>query len=447
MIKYWRSISIAGLVLVAATGCKDFLTCSECINDPNRPSTATNAQLFVAVQSNIMTFMGSDMARVTGIFGQQFSGGLQQYLSLESTYEVSEQTTNGFHTALYSGGGLVDVRKLEAGARASNDSLLLGIAQVQEAMLMGTGADLFGDLVYSHALTGEANPPLDKQMDIYDALQKLLDDAIKNLATNAPGNTGPGDADLVYGGDPVKWTRLAHTLKARYYLHTAEVRGTPAYTSALAEAKLGITNPSDNFVGVFSGAAGEQNFFYQFDKGGAGRGGYLIPNQGFVQLLQSRNDPRLNQYFNAGRTDLSAARLSPSFTQPFITANEDLLIWAESAFRTGDQATALTQLNNARALAGLGPEVAVGTTLLTEILTEKYIAEFQTIEAWNDYKRTCWPNLDPTAANKKIPARLPYDANERQTDINIPSLIDQPARNQNDPANPTDPTGAVCKGQ
>jgi hypothetical protein len=91
--------------------------------------------------------------------------------------------------------------------------------------------------------------------------------------------------------------------------------------------------------------------------------------------------------------------------------------------------------------------VATGTTLLTEILTEKYIAEFQTIEAWNDYKRTCWPNNAPTASNKKIPARLPYDANERQTDTNIPALINQPSRNQSDPANATDPTGAVCKGQ
>jgi starch-binding outer membrane protein, SusD/RagB family len=447
MTKYLRSIPIAGIVLFAATGCKDWLTCGECINDPNRPTAATNTQLFVGVQSNVTTLMGSDMARVTGIFAQQFSGGLQQYLSLDQTYEVSEQTTNGFHTALYAGGGLVDVRKLEAGARAANDSLFLGIAQVQEAMLMGTGADLFGDLVYSQALAGTPNPTLDKQLDIYDAIQKLLDGAIKNLATNAPANAGPGAADLVYGGDPAKWTELAHTLKARYFLHTAEVRGAPAYTSALNEAKLGITDAADNFVGVFSGSAGEQNFYYQFDLGGAARGGYLIPNQGFVQLLQSRGDPRLNQFFDPARDDLSDARLSPSFTQPFITANEDLLIWAYAAFKTGDQVTALTQLNNARALAGLGAEVAAGTTLVTEILTEKYIAEFQTIEAWNDYKATCWPNLTPNSTTKKIPARLPYDSNERQTDINIPALIDQPIRNQNDPANAADPTGAVCKGQ
>ena len=448
MHKSMRIASIAGLSLLAlGASCSDFLTCGECANDPNRPSVATNTQLFVGVQSNIMALLGSDMARVTGIFAQQFSGGLQQYLALESTYEVNEQTTNGFHQAIYSSGGLVDVRKLQAGAKATNDSLFLGIAQVQEAILIGTAADLFGDVVYSQALKGTANPTLDQQMDVYDALQTLLSDAIKSLASNSAGNAGPDAADLAYGGDAAKWTRLAHTLKARLFLHTAEVRGAAAYASAATEAALGIQNAADNFVGVFSGAAGERNFYYEFDLGSAARGGYLIPNTGFITLLQTRNDPRLSDYFNAAHDDLSDTRLEPDYTQPFITSVQNKLQWAEAAYKSGDLVTAQAQLNAARAQAGLGPDVAVGTALLTEILTEKYISEFQTIEAWETYKRNCWPNLAPTAANKKIPARLPYDAGERQTDTNIPSLIDQPARNDNDPPNATDPTGAVCKGQ
>jgi hypothetical protein len=320
---------------------------------------------------------------------------------------------------------------------------------VQEALLVGTGADLFGDIVYSHALTGEANPPLDKQMDVYDAIQTLLDKAIVALNdASAPGNVGPGSADLSYGGDATKWIELAHTLKARYYLHTAEVRGTSAYAAAAAEASKGILNPADDYVAVFSGAAGERNFYYEFDAGSAGRGGYLIPNADFVALLQSRGDPRLSDYFNADQSDLSDARLAPDYTQVLISSTENRLQWAEAAYQSGDQVTALAQLNAARAEVGLGAEAVAGTTLLTEILTEKYIAEFQTLEAWNDYKRNCWPNLTPTAgATKKIPARLPYDANERQTNTSIPSLINQPSRNQNDPANATDPTGAVCKGQ
>jgi hypothetical protein len=74
---------------------------------------------------------------------------------------------------------------------------------------------------------------------------------------------------------------------------------------------------------------------------------------------------------------------------------------------------------------------------------------FQNIEAWNDYKRTCTPNLPPVDPTRKIPARLYYDASEQQTNPNnIPVPTQQPTRNQNDPANAvSDGTGQACLGQ
>ena len=64
----------------------------------------------------------------------------------------------------------------------------------------------------------------------------LLDEAIANMASTAPASVGPGEADLAYGGDAELWTKLAHTLKARIHLHTAEVRP-DAYAQVLAEAR------------------------------------------------------------------------------------------------------------------------------------------------------------------------------------------------------------------
>jgi hypothetical protein len=432
------------LLLAGAAACGNFLSGGELSTDPNRPTQATSAQLFIGIQSNIWAELESDPARVTSMWAQQFTGTNFQYVNIYN-YGVSEQTTNGFHASLYTGGGLVDIRKLEAQSTAAGDSLFLGIAQVQEALLMGTGADLFGDLVYSQALKGTPNPPLDPQLTVYDSVQAVLSRALVNLAATGPTNFGPGDADLSYGGNAAQWIKLAHTLKARFFLHTAEVRP-GAYASALAEARQGITNPADNFVAVFSGNSNEQNFWYQFDA--VQRAGYLTPNADFVALLKSRSDPRLSNYFNANQSDISDLRLAKDFTQPLVTANEDLLIWSESAYRTGDQGTALTELNAERALAGLGPTAQAGQALLAEILTEKYIADFQTIEAWNDYKRTCTPNLVPVVSGRKIPARFYYDASERQTDSSIPLPSQQPTRNANDPANAiSDATGQACLGQ
>jgi hypothetical protein len=435
----------AALVLLGgAAACSNYLSGGELSTDPNRPLQATNSQLFLGVQSNLWAVLQSDPVRITSMWAQQFEGTGLQYVNIYN-YGVSEQTTNGFHASLYTGGGLIDIRRLQQQATAAHDTLFMGVSEVQEALLMGTGADLFGDLVYSHALTGEPNPPLDPQLSVYDRVQTVLSQALVDLTKTGPTNFGPGEADLAYGGDPAKWIKLAHTLKARFYLHTAEVRP-GAYAQALAEARQGITDPADNFVATFSGNANEQNFWYQFDV--VNRSGYLTPNADFVALLQSRNDPRLAEYFNADQSDLSLARQAPNFTQPLVTANENLLIWAEAAYRTNNQVEALTELNAERALVGLPGVTLAGQPLLAEILTEKYIADFQSIEAWNDYKRTCTPNLVPTVAGRKIPARFFYDASERQTNTSIPLPSQQPTRNANDPANAvSDATGQACLGQ
>jgi starch-binding outer membrane protein, SusD/RagB family len=454
--KISRLAPVAALALLGMAGCSDFLTSGETQTDPNRPVTASNNLLFTGIQSNIWSELMSDPARITGVWAGQFNGFQGQYFTVNN-YGVSEQTTGGFHSALYAGGGLVDIRKLQAGAKAASDTIMLGVAEVQEAILISTGADLFGDLVYSHALTGEANPPLDKQLDVYDALtETVLVDALKNLSVAKKGtNVGPGAADLAFGGSPAKWIKLAHTVRARIYMHEGEVRPTTAYAKALAEARLGMTTNADDFIAPFAGSSlGEANFFFQFDQ--VNRFGYLAPNPSFVDTLKNRNDPRLNDYVSddpslCGNTFcLSEARDAPDFTQPLITANQNLLVWAEAAFRVGNIAEAQAEYNAERDLAGATPNGngLVGNALLTAILGEKYVVNFETIEAFNDYKRTCYPNVTPNVAGVKIPARLLYDTGERQTNTSIPSAQDQPTRNQNDPPNAvSDGLGTACLGQ
>ena len=440
----------AAVMLGALVGCHDYLTGGQLSNDPNRPVSATNGQLLVGIQANIFGILGGDPARSTGIWAQQFTGGQSQYLSNIQSYQITEDNTNGLYAGLYGGGGLVDIKKLEAGAIAAQDTVFLGVAQVYEGLLMGTGADLFGDIVYSQALAGTPNPVLDPQLSVYDSVQKVLSAAIVNLQKTGGTNFGPGASDLVYGGDASKFIALAHSLKARFYMHTAEVRP-GAYADALAEAKLGIMSNAGNYNGAYFDASGQQNLWYQFEVI-AGRSGYVIPNTNFVNLLASRNDPRRLTYFNAAGTDLSATRLAPDFQQPFVTYDENTLIWAEAAYRTGDQVTALSKLNEERANNGLPPEAVAGNALLTEILTEEYIVDFQLgEEAFNLYNRTCFPNLMPTGvAGGPIPGRFYYDASERQTDTNIPEPGTAPntLKNADNPPNATsDGTGAACLGQ
>ncbi len=463
MKNIYRLASVSALALLGLASCNNFLTSGETQADPNRPLTGTARNLFIGVQANLWGLWGSDPARIAGIFAQHFTGNQSQYQSQIQNYSINETVTNGLHSSLYLGGGLVDLKKIEAAAVASNDKLFQGVAQVTEGAMMGTGADYFGDLVYSKALQSVSNgiqqagpslpnPTLDNQLAVYDSVQKVISAGIVNIASTRATDVGPGAADLVYGGDPALWAPYAHTLKARFYMHTGEVRPTTAYAAALLEAQQGIRSDAGNYVGAFQTASGLQNFWYQFQVT-AGRTGYVIPNPGFNAFLAARGDPRQAQYFKTTTTglDIADARLAADFQQPYVTYDENTLIWAEAAYRTGDQVTALAKLNEERANHGLPAEAVAGNALLTEILSEKYIADFQLgPEAWNDYKRTCFPNLAPTGTGK-IPGRLYYDTSERQTNpTNIPNpgIAPNGFRNRNDPANAkSDGSTAACLGQ
>ena len=159
--------------------------------------------------------------------------------------------------------------------------------------------------------------------------------------------------------------------------------------------------------------------------------------------MQSRNDPRLTQYFSPGPGSTTifgvtnnapnskaavlnpATRGSPAFQQPIITYAEVQLIIAEAALRTGDAATALTAYNAYRTSQGLA---TAGAVTLSEILTEKFIVNFQNIEAYNDYRRTCLPAIPSTVAATPIPGRLLYPDIERKANPNIPPPSEQPAK-------------------
>lgn len=438
-------LSAFALGAVSAS-CTDFTKTPDTTRDPNNQSVATRDNLLIGTQQRLTAILTGELARTVDIWMQQFSGTDRQYQSL-SNYSYDENTF-GFGQ-FYSTGGLIDLRRMQASADSAGDRRYGGVAKVMEVMLIGTAADIWGDIPYSEALTDVATPKLDKQLDVYAALQLKLDTAITFLASNTARDIGPRGVDLFYGGDVTKWTRLARTLKARYYLHTAEVAGTPAYANALTNAQQGLQSASDTLRTFQSTTANEQNFWYQFAV--INREGYISPGKALVDLMVARNDPRLPTYFapnqaggyvgaapaepfSASLSTLSDVRLNGgAYRQPLVTVAENKLIIAEAAYRTGNVALALSSLNSERADVGLAPVALAGQALLDEIMTEKYIALFQNIEVWSDYRRTCVPRLTPAANRAQIPGRLLYPLSERNANPNIPAPDQQPARNQNDP--------------
>ena len=458
MQRFSRVAVLALLPALLVAGCDDWLTGPKLTTDPNRPTDANRDQLLTAVQAQLFVQQTGEMARLTSMWTQQMAGTFQQYAS-QATYSYSEDDFSTYWDDVYGGGGLIDLRLIQSLSDTAGDRLYSGIAKVLEAYIVGTAADIFGDIPYSEALVSD-NPVLDEQLDVYAALQTLLDEAISDLESGE--GVGPGEVDLIFGGDAAAWVEAAHTLKARYYLHVAEVDPS-GYASALAEAQLGISSPANDFETFQTPVTLENNIWFQFFRE---RDAYMRAAQTFVDTLEARNDPRLSEYFDpAGNGTIGGAaqgagydpttqswlnldtRGAADFDQPLITWEENQLIIAEAAYQTSDPGTALTALNAVRAANGLSGISPSGGALLHEIMIEKWIALFQNIEAYSDYRRTCVPNLAPAAGAEIIPGRVLYAFSERNTNTNVPSPSAQPVRNDNDPPNATTPTGQVCLGQ
>jgi len=469
-----REINVAvvslGLALGAA-GCGNFLTGDKLTNDPNNPSQATPEQLFVGVQANMFSSQENSVAMTVCMWMQQCMGVGGRFVDQFAHYTIDEFSWDGNWFQTYSSGGLVDLRKIEAAERTAGDSVFLGIAKVWEAFDMGVAADLWGDVPYSETAGSNPTPALDSQASVYAAVQTLLSEAIVELG--GPG-AGPRGGDLVYAGDATKWIAAAHTLKARFLLHTVEGAANKAlvHGAVITEATAGIPDTSGDLLAFHSSATPERNIWYQFQTTTFGQD--VVAGKVLVDIMKARTDPRLPEYFgkNGGGgyggedannpqpsdsiSPLSGSlRMCPTssscgaFRQPLVTHQENELILAEAYQQTSQDANALIHLNNARGVAGLSTLVGITTAtgLLDSIMVEKYVTLFENIEVWNDYRRMCRPAslipfLQANGASpiwrNKIPGRLYYSGSEMNVNPHIPDPSTQVAtngfRNPNDTA-------------
>ena len=444
-----KAVTIGALLALGAAACTDYLSGPGLTESPNAPTAASRDQRLTAIQAAMTVQLTGTLARSACVWMQQCAGVDRQYSGLE-VYAITEDDFDTEFSQVYGGGGLLDIRFIEADAAKAGDSVYVGVAKVIEALDVGTAADLWGDIPYSEAVGSNPTPHFDSQQSVYAALLTLLDQAIAELAPASPG-LGAGPADLWYGGDRTQWRELARTLKARIYLHLAE-RDASNYAKALTEAQQGISDPSHDLNTYQSSATSENNMWYQFQV--VDRNTYLRMGAELVDsIMNQRADPRLASYFSplAGgvyhgaapgdgiddskQSNLSDTRISPSFRQPLVTRAEVQLIIAEAAYQTGDPTTALASLNAERRAAGFPIDLVgiTGPALLDSIMIEKYVAMFQNIETWNDYKRECIPALEPTAGTEVIGRPL-YGSSEINTNPNFPPG-GEPAngRNWNDP--------------
>lgn len=465
-------VALVSLALLGTTGCDTFLTGNKLSENPNLPTSASIQPLFVGVQAGQFTFQEATAAMMSCMWVQACGAANGRFVQQAGQYVFGESSNIAANFTdwlqVYGGGGLVDIRRVKTLARAAGDSTWLGIAKIWEALTIGTASDLWGNIPYSRVDTNTSNPPLDDRFAILGSLQTTLTEAVTELGSGA--GAGPGNTDLIFnpGGDQsvatqrAKWTRVAYTLKARYYMHTAESLGVGAYTNAIAAALNGINDPTGagDMRSFHTKVTAERNMWSQFQVS-SGFGTDLEAGRPLADYMNARNDPRRATYFcqNAlggyGGDDFNVvvnpdsisnfACLPPRFAAdariPYVSYVENELILAEAYNQTGDDASARTHLSNALVAVPLPPVAATvaGAALLDSIMMEKYVAMFQNIESINDYRRTCIPAVTPVSNSQgftHVPGRLFYPLAERNANTNIPDpsvqLSTHGFRNQGD---------------
>ncbi|WP_045690568.1 SusD/RagB family nutrient-binding outer membrane lipoprotein [Hymenobacter sp. AT01-02] len=440
----------AAVVAVMLGACQDFV--EDLDVDPNSPASADATNTIQGVMLADIVFHEGDVSRTTGMWAGQFTGSDRQYLSTD-IYSVTAGTFDDLWATAYVG-TITQARLTEATAEAGFNLKLKGVAQILEAHAAGTTTSLWGDIPFREAGQRATfpSPKYDPQAQVYADVQALLDDAIKNLAA---GGVIPATQDIFYAGNATKWTALAYSLKARYYLHTKE------YAAAKAAAARGISSAANDFVAPHANLSGAQNLYYQFL---GNRNGYLTGDNAYAPKLldpaqksliaNNRNNAKTDEgarfsYFyepastpaaadyelRQGLTATAKEFSDPDASFPLVTYSETQLIIAETSARTGTPVDALAALNRHRAALAVAYPTGkyeplllsdiAGGDLLKEILTERYVTLIGQAEAFTDARRTNNIVGIPIkgTGNTTLPQRFLYPQSEVNANANVPNPI------------------------
>ena len=437
---------VAVSTLVHAGGCKKFLDVNR---DPNNPTDVSEALVLSPVETEIATNIAAGSysvqnqngpALVTSYWMQELS--LNQPQPQVDGYKLTQDEVDPIWLTLYSG-IMQNLKIINEKAVASGNHAYGVIAKVLTAYSLGVTTDLWGDVPYGDAFNGKFQPAYQTQEEIYTKIQEILDSAIVESSLD-PGKKLPGTDDFIYSGDIEKWVKFAYALKARNYMHLTNAAGHDASTqSTLAlqaiENAFASADEEANFA-VYSANPSSENPWYkniQDDQGG------VVLGKSFVDGMITRNDPRLpiiatepNGVFQ-GR--LSTTEADPDFTvysvinefyagigAPLSIFNysEILFLKAEATLHTAGPAAAepiyqqaiQSNMDKLGVSAGDAAEyISSRGSLdanngLQKIIEDKVIANFLSLENYNDWRRTGFPVLEalPQPFIPDVPVRFPY---------------------------------------
>ncbi|MBL7710360.1 MAG: SusD/RagB family nutrient-binding outer membrane lipoprotein [Chitinophagaceae bacterium] len=332
--------------IVVATGCrKSQFNINQNTNSPTDSTVTYDVVLPAALHATGANVVAIPWGTTQNWMGYWARSGTYAPNVAEETYEITTTFNTTIWNACYDNN--YDYQIVQTKAAKAGAGFYEGIARIMKAHNFQVLVDVHGNVPYSEALKGAANPTpkYDNGLDIYKDLLRQIDAGIAlikaaNTATNGP-NKDIAKNDIMFGGNKTLWAKFGNTLKLRLLIHAYAVTAIDkaaeiAIINAEGSGYLGIgenaqvqpgyttdkPNPFYNtYIATTTGAQTAANVFFRANKWG-------------IDYYKYNADPRLNRVYVAG----SGGMVGVAYGLPPTTAN------------------------NASVIAGIGPGIGKTST-------------------------------------------------------------------------------------
>ncbi len=333
-----------------------------------------------------------------------------------------------------------------------------GPALIFKAYMTMALTDLFGDVPYHEAFTGDTGsvtPQYDKQEDIYLGPKGILDNLEKGIiAIQQYSGSIVLEGDILYNGDLDSWVKFANSLRIKALVRISAKENISSRLQAIVNEGNYIKYNSENAVFEFTDS--EPNNF-RLARLRAGDFNNFVMSETIEDVLIGLSDPRVNILFrsfgnaagdeynglingiDASQTTISLADYSlagmifrentGNLEANYLTSWETNFLLAEAAVKgfISIDAQTLYETGVMQAFEYWKTQLPIDYLTTTsaaydsnkaieQIITQKWIANtINGYEGWIEYRRTGFPVLRAVSAslnNGLIPIRMPYPAEE-----------------------------------
>jgi hypothetical protein len=245
-MKSSKYLLMVGLLALTATSCKKFLDVN---TDPDSPNNGS-----VLIQNRLpwIEHFYQYTAGVTNYRTSCMAGVYYTNNASPNTFSTTWACTNANSTTPYQtwfvevSSNLVDLYKSASKQGAYH---YMAAADVFHALGYMEMLDLYGEMPYNEAGTGNPSPKPDDGKTIYQGCMAKLNEAIDLFGkTQTAGAPALATGDLWNNGDLQKWIKMCWGLKARYMLKLSKKAEFNA-DSVLYCLSKGPQSNGDNIVG------------------------------------------------------------------------------------------------------------------------------------------------------------------------------------------------------